>query len=147
MSGVLMRGRLKLEFSEEGGGRLGVEWVDSCGLSLLMDFGSPEVPLRLSKVEVDMTSVKGRTECLKQEHNVTSRATRRSQEAHVDFLRIETKKDVRLVEFRTATYERRIDAIKYKVLSNGQRRCPECHESKLGKPIGKLTDRGVKRRK
>jgi hypothetical protein len=122
MSGVLMRGRLKLEFSEEGGGRLGVEWVDSCGLSIFMDFGSLEVPLRLSKVEVAMTTVKGRTECLKQEHNVTSGATRISQEAHVDFLRIETKKDVHLVEFRTATYERRIDAIENKMLSNnGQR--------------------------
>jgi hypothetical protein len=69
MLGVLMRGRLKLEFSEGGGGPLGVEWVDCCGLSFLMAFGSPEAPLRLSKVEVDMTSVEGRTDCLTQEHN------------------------------------------------------------------------------
>jgi hypothetical protein len=62
-----------------------------------MDFGSPEAPLRLSKVEVDMTPVKGRTDCLKQEHNVTFRATPRSQEVHVGFLRIESRKDVMIL--------------------------------------------------
>jgi hypothetical protein len=40
-----------------------------------------------------------------------------------------------------------MDVIKYKMLSNGQRRCPEGDESKLGKPIGELMDPGVERGK